>query len=201
MPSALLREKFREALPLTQPFHGICTRIPDTARFREGHALSSEGSRIWGGRYNPKGAFGALYLSCARDTCLAEVAYYFKRSGNSLNDLPPEKITGLKTELTVEVQLSHVLDLTDPAIQELLGIHEDQLKAEWDELQAAGEEVFTQLIGSLAREAGWEALRVPSARHTGHNLVILNVESLSDDSYVQVKTQKAFDLNELAPFM
>lgn len=201
MPSALLRRKIREALPLAQTFHGVCTRIPDTARVREGRALSSEGSFIWGGRYNPKGGFGALYLSCTRDTCLAEVAYYLKRAGNFLADLPPENRTKLKTELEVEVQLSYVLNLTDPAIQQLIGIHEDQLKEEWDELQAAGEEVFTQLIGKLAREAGWEALRVPSARHAGYNLVILSVENLSASSSVLVKTQKPFDLNELAPLL
>ena len=198
MPSAALKQKIREALFLAQPFDGTCTRITDTKWARKGQGLSSEGSRLWGGRYNPKGKFGALYLTCARETCLAEVGYSYRKKGIPLEELSPPD---LKTEIEVEVKLSRVLDLTDLTIQQFLSLREEDLKAEWESLQDEGQEVFTQVLADLAREAGWEALLVPSARHTGHNLVVISIDNLDAASSVQAKAQKTLNLNELAPWM
>ncbi len=76
MPPASLSQKIREALPLATEFEGVCFRIVNTQRAKSGEALSTEGSRIHGGRYNSKGEFGVLYLSCDEPTCLAEINYY-----------------------------------------------------------------------------------------------------------------------------
>ncbi len=161
--------------PLAKEFEGVCVRIVNTQRAKSGEALSTEGSRIHGGRYNSKGEFGVLYLSCDEPTCLAEINYYLNKYGMDPASLSP----GAKAIVDVSVKLTKVLDLTNPDIRLAIGVTESDLKMEWDEVQREGGEALTQSISRLAREAGFEAIIVPSARHSGKNLVILNPDSLS----------------------
>lgn len=88
------------------------------------------------------------------------------------------------------MKLTKVLDLTDPDIRLAIGVTESDLKMEWDEVQRAGGEAHTQSIGRLAREAGFEAIIVPSARHSGANLVVLNPDSLSAPAQLLVAGQR-----------
>jgi RES domain-containing protein len=183
MPSP---EQIQNAISSATSFDALCLRIVDTTRAKAGQAISTEGSRIHGGRYNPKGEFGALYLSCDEAACLAELSYYTSRAGIELADLLP----GVKTKVEISVKLTKVLDLTNPEVQKLLGVNEAELKAEWEELQAEGREAITQSIGRLAREAGFEALLVPSARiSSGINLVVLDVNHLLPGSAVSEISQ------------
>jgi RES domain-containing protein len=65
---------------------------------------------------------------------------------------------------SVTAKLHRVLDLTDLAVLKQLGLQpEDLVVPHWDQ---------TQELGRLAREAGFEALLVPSAAAPGTNLVL-----------------------------
>jgi RES domain-containing protein len=47
------------------------------------------------------------------------------------------------------------------------------LDEDWEAIQASGKESWTQAIGRGCREAGFEAIVVPSARHrSGKNIVV-----------------------------
>jgi RES domain-containing protein len=187
-----LKQKIQDVLLSAISFDAVCFRVTDTARASAGQSLSTEGSRIHGGRYNPVNEFGVFYLSCDLPTCLAEVNYYLSQdTGIELADLEP----GIKTMVEVGVRLVKVLDLTNSEVQDALGVNEADLTAEWEGIQAAGGESLTQSIGRFAREAGFEALLVPSARHQGYNLVIVNPDNLSAESRVQEIKQELLHFN------
>lgn len=120
---------------------------------RREEVLSTEGSRHYGGRYNPPAAFGALYLSEHPAVAAAEV-----RRAAADRRLGPFVLA------TVEVGLVRLLDLTDHAVRTRLGIRPDDL--------VAADYTLPRRLGSLAREAGFEGLLVPSATGLGTNLVL-----------------------------
>ena len=113
-----------------------------------------------------------------------------KDTGIELTDLQP----GIKTIVEVGVKLVKVLDLTNSEVRDALDVREADLIAEWEGIQAAGGESLTQYIGRFARDAGFEALIVPSARHLGHNLVILNLNDLSAESQVEEIKQELLNI-------
>lgn len=135
--------------------------------------LSPEGSVLHGGRYNPKGVFGALYCGDTEEVCRAEVA-------KAAAHLPLAAfVVG-----TIQVQLQKVLDLTDDQVLMTLGLTRA-------DLTKAGDWRLTQHLGALAREAGFEALLVPSAAGPGTNLVIFSDRLLPGSSIELVKEKPA----------
>lgn len=134
-----------------RPLRGQFYRI--VPRHLQGRALSTEGSVVYGGRYNRKGVFGALYFSATPALSRAEVRK--AAAGRRL---------GAFVLATVRVELQRVLDLTDHAVQQRLGLRsEDFVASDW---------APTQELGRRVREAGFEALLVPSAAAPGANLVL-----------------------------
>jgi len=114
-------------------------------------ADSDQGALEHGGRYNPRREFGALYLSESPAACRAEMQ---RRPGVRLR----------YWDACIRVRVAKALDLTDPAVRNTLGIrHEDLVSDDWD---------LTQDVGRAARRAGFDALIVPSAAGTHHNLVV-----------------------------
>lgn len=136
--------------------------------------LSTAGSFQYGGRYNPKGEFGWLYLSEGEEICAAEVL----RAADDPDFFKQPRICG-----TIQVMLEKVLDLTDEQILKELGIRKEDL------LQDTGDRErdyrLPRRIGRLARAAGFEALKVPSVTSQGNNLVIFR-ENLSGRAKVEV---------------
>jgi RES domain-containing protein len=123
------------------------------SRHLRARALSTEGSERYGGRYNPKGVFGALYLGESPAVCAAE-----------LRKAAAGRTIGSLVLATVAIRLHRVFDLTDRGVLERLALPtEDLVTPDWS---------FTQELGRLTREVGFEALRVPSAAGPGSNLVL-----------------------------
>lgn len=114
-------------------------------------AHSDEGSRFRGGRYNPPGKFGGLYLSDSAEACRAELLRHA--------DVLPDLSLG-----TFDVSLSHVLDLTDAAVRQRLGVSHEDLTQDNHSL--------TREIGEAAFDAGFEGILFPSAAGPHTNLVI-----------------------------
>jgi len=121
--------------------------------------LSPLGSLEYGGRYNPPGEFGALYIGETREVCEAE------RNRKTKDFLLVSQITG-----KIKVSCEKVLDLTDPKTLKKLGIKKEELLREekdggWD---------LTWNIARLAYQFGIEAILAPSITGVGNNLVIFD---------------------------
>lgn len=136
-----------------------------SVRYQE--SLSSDrGAYLAGGRYNPPEQFGALYLSESPAASRAEIARQGLRSMLRF-------VLG-----TFRVTLAKVCDLTNPPVLRALGIKRDDLvQDDW---------LHTQQLGTLIREAGFEAALVPSAAGPYVNLVIFT-DRLSHESEVRIE--------------
>jgi RES domain-containing protein len=113
-----------------------------------------------------KGKFGALYLSTDVHTCVEEVTRSRQKSQLQVAQSFPRVIIGIR------IRLTNVLDLTDAAIRRRLGMTLAVLRADWTATQNQGMESPTQHLGRLASASGIEGLLVPSAVHSGKNLVV-----------------------------
>ena len=171
LPTRLL-----DALPLIRPFVGICFRNVAQQYATQRDILSAQGGQFSGGRYNFRGSYPVLYLSCDIHTCVEETSKSFQQAGASVAQALPRTIVG------VEVRLARVLDLTDPVVLSVLGITRLRLiRTDWLTCQENEErEAFTQTVGRLARETGVEAILTPSAAlpRTGKNLCIFSDQLL-----------------------
>lgn len=131
-------------------------------RTRRSSILTMDGALLSGGRYNAAEEFGALYLSESPEGCAAELA---RRPA-----APHGYILG-----SIKVTLGKICDLTDEGLLADLGLTANQLKADdWTD---------TQVLGALIREAGFEAIVVPSAAGEFNNLVIFT-DRLSEKSEI-----------------
>lgn len=120
--------------------------------------LDTGGSRIHGGRWNPKESFPVLYLGLSPETAVAEFYRLVERQGRHPSDLLPRRLT------TVDVALVRVLDLTVGGSAETLGLHLHELTAE--------DPSPCQAVGDAAHYLGFEAVKAPSATGTGEVLAV-----------------------------
>lgn len=126
---------------------------------RKDEILSLQGSFAYGGRYNPPGEFGALYLSANSEVCYAE------------RERKAKKDTLLtQTEGKIKVSLKKVLDLTNAKNLKKLEIEKEDLvkdpsKDGWD---------LTWNVARIAYQCGIEAILVPSVTGKGNNLIVFD---------------------------
>lgn len=154
-PKSISPEKFRKLTPL--PVKGCYYRSIFLKHQNE--ILSTQSSLKRGGRYNPRGEFGALYTGENEAVCRAEAS---RRIGNDF--AAPKIISKLK------ISLSKVLDLTKPTNLKALNVEKEDLttdrtKGGWD---------LTQNIARIAYHGGYEAIIAPSATKKGNSLVIFD---------------------------
>jgi RES domain-containing protein len=161
----------QKASPL--PFAGYTYRVIDD-NYR-GDPLSGVGSVNRGGRYNPPHSFEVMYCSDSRVTALTEVEAIF---GDIDQPRSPEIM------LTLDVQLTRLLDLTDPDVRQLIATTEEQLTEPYIEDQLRSGESHTQRLGRLIfATRRFSGLRVPSAARPGaNNLVVLPARFAHDES-------------------
>jgi len=173
-----LSEKMRDALQWAVPFSGVCFRNVTMKFANTRDILSAKGSFLAGRRFNFKRTFEVLYLSCDLHTCLEETTSSLKRDGFETAITLPRLMIG------IEVNLQRVLNLTDGARRRKLRITSRMLTApNWAKTQNVDKkEAFTQQLGRLARDAGFEAILVPSAVTRGKNLDIFPDRLLTGSS-------------------
>ena len=147
---------------------------------REKDIVSGQGSRLFGGRWNPIG-LAAVYASLSPETAMAETLAHYRYYGLSLSQAMPRLF------VAVSIRLSAVIDLTDGNVRRRLRISEDELAGcDWRKEIAAGRTPVTQLVGQAAQLAGFEGLRVRSAVDPkGGNLVVFP-HNLRPGSDIQV---------------
>jgi RES domain-containing protein len=117
--------------------------------------LSGKGAAWRGGRWNPPGLptiYGSTTDTTALEECKANDRYY------GVVTKSPRLL------IAIEVQLTRVLDLTDPGVRRALDLTVAELAAEdWRKLSAAGKESFTQVLGRVVAETGGSGLLARSA--------------------------------------
>lgn len=150
-------------------FEGPCYRHC-SARYTTVDEGTLDASARVGGRFNPPGEFGAVYVAVERRTALAEFERRVTASGLPREQFHPRVI------LQLQARLSRVLDLTDTTVRRELDLSEEQITGEdWARPQSVARE---------ARGDGYAAIRFPSATGEGDNLAIFLDLLPSDDQLV-----------------
>jgi RES domain-containing protein len=129
--------------------------------------LDAIGSRLGGGRFNPRARLEVLYLALEAETALAEAEAILLGAGTPTRT----RLASPYVHLGVDGRVMRVLDLTDDAILDRLGTSRAELAAPWRPEQAAGREAATQELGRLAHASRriealryWSTKRVPDGR-------------------------------------
>jgi RES domain-containing protein len=122
--------------------------------------LSTHGSQRFGGRYNDPGETGALYTSMEPRTALAEVA----RQTTS-------PLQARWWQYTIQVDLI-ALDLTDANVTDALGTAQEAL--------TGTDRTLPRKLARKAKQAGFQALIVPSAVRPGEKNVVLFLDTLQE---------------------
>ena len=168
-----LEERIHKAVDLAIGFEGACFRAVSQRFASQRDIISSEGSKKYGGRFNFKGTFEVLYLSCDAHTCIEEVTRATEAAKFNVAESLPRTIVGIK------LKLSRILDLTNSKVRRAIGIRKSVLiEKDWEQTQGVNVEAITQSIGRFAKEAGFEAILVPSAVWKGVNLDIFRDNQL-----------------------
>ena len=159
-----------------QSFSGYCYRCVKPQYSNRLDAFSGAGSQKVSGRFHVKGKFIVVYTSTSLSAAGWEYLNTAASAGIDTAYLLPY------TAISAAVTLSRVLDLTDPLVRRALNVTLVGLRASvW---AGNSQETFTQLIGRLAYEAGFEAILVPSAG-SGQNLNIFR-QNLQPASSVKI---------------
>lgn len=148
----------RRCAPLAIEWTGTIYRSAGLRYANGRDLLSGAGSRRCGGRWNPPGAFAAVYGSLSPETAMAECLVHHRYFGIPVTRAMPRIFVG------VQASLRRVLDLTSPRVLKALRITAADLRSEdWRLANDQGREALTQSLGRAAFAARWEGLLAPSA--------------------------------------
>jgi RES domain-containing protein len=150
-----LRDQFHAHPGWFTPWSGTLFRFHTVDYPKAKDVLSGKGAAWRGGRWNPPGLptiYGSTTDTTALEECKANDRYY------GVVTKSPRLL------IAIEVQLTRVLDLTDPGVRRALDLTVAELAAEdWRKLSAAGKESFTQVLGRVVAETGGSGLLARSA--------------------------------------
>ena len=167
--------RIRQLLP-GAPISGSYYRMLDSRFGSKMDEISP--SLIYGGRYNPAGEFGVLYLAIAPRCAYAEL---FRQVEGVKEDLPAQVVG------TFRVDLRKCLDLTDSHVVKSLGIGVADLTVHAD-FQ------MTHQISQAARHVGFEALLAPSAANSECKNLVVYKDKLLPPSFC------IFDSDSVQPY-
>lgn len=142
---------------------------------RKRDPLSTEGSRLYGGRFNRVGR-PALYLAGSPAVAVAERL----QLGEALLEFQRFNPCLL---VSVEVKLQEVLDLTLTANRRAMGITLDDLRRPW---RASSQPTASQMLGEFVREEGLEGILYPSVIETKNVCLAVFQENRRAASSIQV---------------
>lgn len=139
-------------------------------------ALSGDGARRYGGRWNPPESYGVVYMASS----VAGVDAEFGRLLATAR-LP----VALPRELaTLRIDLKRVLDLRLTSVRDALDISVEDITG--DDL------AVPRAIGEAAQRLGYEAIVAPSATGIGHVVAIM-LTNLAPDSSIEVLETRPYD--------
>jgi len=131
--------------------------------------LSTEGARLWGGRFNPVGC-PALYLASTPTLAVAEAL--------QLGSIYGVVRFNPRLLVSIDIALTRVLDLTAEKNLERAGLTFADVQSDW---RGAAEHALTQRIGLQARDSRVEAILFASRiEHSATNLCVFRENLLAD---------------------
>jgi RES domain-containing protein len=139
-------------------------------------ALSGEGARRIGGRWNAPESFSVIYTGSSVETVDAE----FRRSVSSAR-MP---VTNPRELARIRLDLTRVLDLRSEATRRALGIGLEDIIAD--------DPTIPRAIGEAAQHLGYEAIVAPSATGIGH-VVAVFLTNRSPESSIEVIETQVYD--------
>lgn len=142
--------------------------------------LSALGSIQTGGRYNAPGAFEVHYLAPNTDVVLRETGT------SGVKRIAPRAM------FSIDVELAHVVDLGHSDVSTALNVSRADLLIDWRDELLKGRTPITHEIGAAARDAGVEALLVPSARVPGEMNLAVIADRLRVGSLVRINPAEGF---------
>lgn len=158
---------------LTAPWEGVVYRNTSVRYARSSDLLTGEGSSQAGGRWNPRG-LRAVYASLTPEAAMAETLNHFRRYGWDIADAMP------RIFVAVRVVLGVTLDLNDGDVRRRLKVSLRRMLAnDWREVQWAGRESVTQMLGAAAASSGIDAIVVPSSAGGGARNIVWFPDNLS----------------------
>lgn len=138
---------------------------------------SGEGARLNGGRFNPANSFPTLYLCETRACAVAELTRQGLRHVVGVEGLLPRVL------YRYDLDLSRVVDMTDVAVREHVGVSRaDLVGDDWS---------LCQQIGTEAHAHGDQAIRSFSA--TGVDTVLVVFPELLGNGLVQIEQLERWD--------
>lgn len=172
-----------------QPYNRPCYRIVDFAiltGFDPMMPLYTLGPGYKGQRYTPKAGPNALYV--AEDMMTAQAEYHRVDRIVLVADPTYLLLANPTVQLTIQVNLDRVLDLTDPTIQDALGTTIAELTGPWRKQMIKKLFCPTHVLAKAVYQHGTiQALRYPSARGNEFSNLVIWEERLLLPSFVQVK--------------
>lgn len=177
---AQLQTRLGRFVALAASFEGVVYRSSTPQYATETDLLTGEGSRRFGGRWNPVG-IAMVYASFTPETAMAETLAHNRYYSNPDGDTMP------RTFVAIEAKVQTLLDLRSGHIRRRLQVSEEQiLTVDWRAEVHAGREPITQRLGRAAYAGPWEGLIVPSAaKPKGHNLLLFP-DKLGPDCVLKV---------------
>lgn len=156
--------------PCESTFAGVVFR-QSAPRYAEITERTLSASARAGGRFNPAGEFGAIYVSLDPDTPLRELRRQAVHAGTEVTALLP------RTLFAAEARLRRVVDLACTDGPATWGLFRGALPSDdWTECEH---------LARRARLQGYEAIRFPSATGAGENLAIF-LDRLAPGSSVRI---------------
>lgn len=139
-----------------------------------------------GQRFTPRNGPNALYVSEDLITAQAE---YFRVARAVLTTDPSFQLKAdPAVQLTIQVNVEQVLDLTDLTIQQAMGTTTAELTGPWSKQMIKGLVCPTQILATAVyASARFQAMRYTSARSLEHANLIIWEERLQLPSFVEVQ--------------
>jgi len=163
--SSQLLKAMRKCSNLSIGWQGDAYRVTSVERANDQDLISGEGSRRWGGRWNPPGSFPTVYLAIHYSTAMEEYLAQNRRNGLPVTEAMPSVTTG------VSLDLHRLMDLTLGQVRKILRVSLDRFVTEPHDPGPV--ESLTQAIGRLAWSENYEGLLVPSAARSGDKNIVV----------------------------
>lgn len=165
----------------TAPWSGQAYRHTTTGR----DPLSGMGARMFGGRWNPKGAFSTIYVASPLATCMLE----FNRLAASQQLEPRTLLRSPRTLHTVAVSEASLLDLRSTQAATHVGLADVDLgDDDWTACQSVGHAAyFLEMDGVIANSATGQGLVVAlfEVRLRPGTLSLVSSRDLTLDTYTE----------------